>query len=86
MSTSPRQRLPNRRPSHTETLEVGGQAVITTVGFDECGHPREVFMAAGKVGSMLNALLADAAVVISIALQHGVPGEALDLLRRLEEN
>ncbi len=26
---------------------------------------------------MLNALLADAAVVISVALQHGVPGEAL---------
>ncbi len=26
---------------------------------------------------MLNAMLADAAVVISVALQHGVPGEAL---------
>ena len=26
---------------------------------------------------MLNSLLADAAVVISVALQHGVPGEAL---------
>ncbi len=78
MSASFRQRLPNRRPSHSETLEVGGQAVIASVGFDpESGQPRELFMAAGKEGSMLNALLADAAVVISVALQHGVPGEAL---------
>ncbi len=78
MSTSPRQRLPNRRPSHTETLEVGGQKVIATVGFDpETGQPREIFMAAGKEGSMINALLADAAVVISIALQHGIPPAAL---------
>ena len=78
MSASPRQRLPNRRPSHTETLEVGGQAVIATVGFDPgSGQPRELFLTAGKEGSLLNAMLADAAVVISVALQHGVPGEAL---------
>ena len=72
-----RQRLPNRRPSHTETLEVDGQTFTATVGFDECGRSREVFMVAGKEGSMLNALLADAAVVISIALQHGIPAAAL---------
>ena len=76
-SISTRQRLPNRRPSHTETLQVDGQAVTATVGFDECGRPREVFMAAGKEGSLLNALLADAAVVISVALQHGIPAAAL---------
>jgi len=77
MSASPRQRLPNRRPSHTETLEVGGQGFTATIGFDECGRPRELFLTAGKEGSMLNALLADAAVVISIALQHGIPAAAL---------
>ena len=76
-STSTRQRLPNRRPSHTETLQVDGQAFTVTVGFAECGRPREVFMAAGKVGSMLNALLADAAVAISVALQSSVPAAAL---------
>ncbi len=76
-STSIRQRLPNRRPAHTEALEVAGQAFTATVGFDECGRPREVFMAAGKEGSLLNALLADAAVVISVALQSGVPVAAL---------
>ncbi len=78
MRTSPRQRLPNRRPSHTETLQVDGQVFTATVGFDpENDQPRELFLMAGKEGSLLNALLADAAVVISVALQHGVPGEAL---------
>lgn len=78
MSTSTRHHLPNRRPSHTETLEVAGQSFEATVGFDpKSGQPRELFMSAGKEGSMLNALLADAAVVISVALQHGVPAGAL---------
>ena len=77
MSTTPRQRLPNRRLSHTETLEVDGHAFTATVGFDDCGRPREVFMAAGKEGSLLNAMLADAAVAISVALQSGVPAAAL---------
>ena len=77
-STSPRQRLPNRRPAHTEALEVAGQAFTATVGFNpETGQPLELFLTAGKEGSMLNALLADAAVVISVALQHGVPAAAL---------
>ena len=49
-----------------------------TVGFDpEDDSPRELFLMAGKEGSLLNAMLADAAVMISVALQHGVPGEAL---------
>ena len=73
-----RKRLPNRRPAHTETLCVDGQASTATVGFGpESGQPRELFLTAGKEGSMLNALLADAAVVVSIALQHGIPAATL---------
>ena len=76
--TSARKRLPNRRPSHTETLEVGGQIFTGTVGFDpETGRPCEVFLTGGKEGSMLDALLADAAVVISVALQHGISAQSL---------
>ena len=75
---TPRQRLPNRRPSHVETMEVAGQVFTACVGFDpDTGQPRELFLDAGKEGSLLNALLADAAVIISIALQHGVPAAAL---------
>ncbi len=78
MPAAHRHRLPNRRPSHTETLEVAGQTFMATVGFDpEDGQPRELFMTAGKEGSTLNALLADAAVVISVALQHGIPAQSL---------
>ncbi len=43
-----------------------GQSFEATVGF-------VLFLTAGKEGSLLNAMLADAAVVISIALQHGIP-------------
>ncbi len=75
--TTSRQRLPNRRPAHTGTLQVDGQVFTATVGFDECDQPRELFLTAGKEGSLLNAMLADAAVVISVALQSGVPAAAL---------
>ncbi len=69
-----RQRLPNRRPAHSEALEVDGQVFTATIGFNpKSAQPRELFLTAGKEGSMLNALLADAAVVISIALQNGIP-------------
>ena len=58
MSTSPRQRLPNRRPSHVETLEVAGQTFTACVGFDPTtGQPREIFLNGGKEGSQVDALL-----------------------------
>ncbi len=76
--TSARKRLPNRRPSHTETLAVAGQTFTATVGFDpKTDRPCEVFMTAGKEGSLINAMLADAAVVISVALQHGISAQSL---------
>ena len=78
VSSPKRKRLPNRRPAITETLEVEGQSVEVTIGFaPEGAAVREVFLVAGKSGSMLDSLIADAAVVISVALQHGVPPAAL---------
>lgn len=71
-------RLPNRRPSLKQELQVGGQAFVVDVGFDpETGRPRELFLVAGKEGSLLNSLLADAAVAISVALQCGASAAAL---------
>ncbi len=76
--TAARKRLPNRRPSHTETLAVAGQTFTGTVGLDpEDGRPRELFLTAGKEGSLINAMLADAAVTISVALQHGISAQDL---------
>ena len=73
-----RARLPNRRPSHVETLEVDDQVITACVGFDPAtGQPREVFLNGGKEGSQFDAMLADAATIISVALQYGVPVDAL---------
>ena len=69
-----RDRLPNRRENESETLEVGGQKFTVYVGLDPTtGCPREVFLTGSIEGSHLNALLSDAATVISVALQYGVP-------------
>ena len=75
---STRGRLPNRRPSHLETLEVDGQVITACIGFDPAtGQPREVFLNGGKEGSQFDAMLADAATIISVSLQYGVPITAL---------
>ncbi len=73
-----RQRLLNRRPAIAATVEVEGLRVEVTIGLvPEGGAASEVFLVAGKEGSMLNSLLADAAAAISVALQHGVSPAAL---------
>ena len=73
-----RRRLPSRRPSHIETLEVGGQVFTACVGFDpKSGRPRELFLDAPKPDSMFGAMLADVATIVSISLQYGVPAAAL---------
>lgn len=73
-----RQRLPDRRPAISEVIEIGGQTYTATAGIDlSVPGVREVFLSAAKEGSGMDAILGDAAVVISVALQHGVPVEAL---------
>ncbi len=79
--TSPaalRRRLPNRRPSETRTLALGNLTFVANVGFDpQDGRPREIFLDGAKDGTDMAAILDDASVVISIALQHGSPVAAL---------
>jgi hypothetical protein len=72
-----RRRLPNWRSAVTEDLAVDNTRVAATVGFDGAGMPKEVFLVGGKSGSSLDFLLADAAVMLSVALQHDVPASAL---------
>ena len=77
-ATPHRRRLPNRRPSETRTLTVGNHTFAATVGFDPAdGWAREVFLTGAKDGTDMAAILDDASVVISIALQHGIPAAAL---------
>ncbi len=79
--TSPvpyRRRLPNRRPGETHALSVGNHTFTATFGFDPAdGRPREIFLAGAKDGTEMAAILDDASVVISVALQHGVSAGAL---------
>ena len=67
-----RKRLPNRRLAATEEIAVGTSIITATIGFDRQGCPAEVFLSGAKDGSGMAAILADAAVVISVALQCGI--------------
>jgi hypothetical protein len=77
-----RRRLPNRRKALTESIEfIAGNGRLArydaTIGFDELGRPKEIFLAGAKDGSDMAAALADTAVAISVALQHGVAAAAM---------
>ena len=68
-----RRRLPNRRSSETHALSVGNHSFTAAIGFDPAdGRPREVFLDGAKVGTEMAAILDDASVVLSLALQHGI--------------
>jgi ribonucleoside-diphosphate reductase alpha chain len=56
---------------------VGNVVLSATIGFDEAGRPAELFLSGAKDGSGFAAILEDASVVISIALQCGIPAAAL---------
>jgi hypothetical protein len=72
-----RHRLPQRRRAETHDLAVGNTVLSATIGFDEAGRPAEIFLSGAKDGSRLASILDDASVVISIALEHGIPARAL---------
>ncbi len=79
-----RARLPDRRPAETFDLKHGGQRFTVTVGFYPNGRPGEVFTHGTKTGSTLDALLADACVVVSCLIQHGAePRELARSMGRL---
>lgn len=67
-----RRTLPTRRPNRTIETEWNGHFFSLTVGFDPAtGSVLEVFADTAKGGDMA-AALADACVILSIALQHGI--------------
>jgi hypothetical protein len=68
-----RQVLPQRRRAETFTVIHWNQPFVVTVGFYADGTPGEVFIDAGKTGQDIRSTARDAAVVLSLALQHGTP-------------
>ena len=69
--------LPNRRAAETFEVKHGSHAVTVTVGYYANGSLGEVFVSDPKVGSSMEAIARDAAVLLSIAIQHHVPLETI---------
>lgn len=74
-----REPLPSRRHSETFKMPWGGLAMphTVTVGYYDDGRVGEVFIAGGKSGEAVEAIARDGAVLLSMALQHGVPMEVI---------
>jgi len=73
----PRQRLPNRRPHWLYRFESGGQVYTGGIGRFDDDRIAEIFINGAKVGSAAEANAQDAAIVASLALQHGCPLETI---------
>ena len=65
--------LPQRRFCRTFPLRHTNQDFIVSIGFYEEGKPAEVFVTGTKAGSDVEAVSRDGAILLSLALQHGVP-------------
>jgi ribonucleoside-diphosphate reductase alpha chain len=72
-----RRRLPSERQALTHRFEVGGHEGYITVGLYEDGTPGEIFLKMAKEGSTVSGLMDSFATAISLALQYGVPLQAL---------
>lgn len=73
-----RARLPNRRPCVTITTSVAGKAVTIGVGYDPVTDTFSEAFADIARGTDAQHTLSDACVAVSVALQHGVPINALE--------
>lgn len=73
-----REILPDRRNSISFTLEFQGERYDVTTGFYADGRFGEIFInrirdkTAAKLGQQLDAVCRDSAILMSLAIQHGV--------------
>ena len=72
-----RETLPPRRQSLTLDFEHDGFAYRATFGVHPGGRIGELFLDAGKSGTHLETATRDAAIAVSLALQHGCPVDTL---------
>jgi hypothetical protein len=68
-----RRRLPHRRSAVALGIEHAGHRYRMHVGYFPDGAVGEVFLDAAKQNSTLDAFAADAAILLSLLLQHGAP-------------
>ena len=74
---APRQRLQNRRPHWLYRFECDGQSYTGGIGRFDDGRIAEIFISGSKVGTAAETNAQDAALVASLALQHGCPIETI---------
>jgi len=72
-----RRRLPDTRHSLTHKFSVGGHEGYLTVGLFEDGTPGELFITMAKEGSTIGGLMDVIGTETSLALQYGVPLDAM---------
>jgi ribonucleoside-diphosphate reductase alpha chain len=72
-----RRRLPSECSSHRHKFEIANHEGYIHVGFYEDGKPGEIFIKMAKEGSTISGLMDTIATLTSLALQYGVPLEAL---------
>ena len=72
-----RRRLPQERRSITHRFSIAGEKGYLIAGLYEDGSPGELFIHISKEGSTLSGVLDSFAVMVSMALQYGVPLDAM---------
>jgi ribonucleoside-diphosphate reductase alpha chain len=72
-----RRRLPETRTAITHKFDIAGHEGYLTVGLFENGEPGELFITMAKEGSTIGGLMDSIGTLTSMALQYGVPLEAL---------
>jgi len=72
-----RRRLPETRTALTHKFDIAGHEGYLTVGLFENQQPGELFITMAKEGSTIGGLMDAVGTLTSMALQYGVPLEAL---------
>ncbi len=72
-----RRRLPDTRTAVTHKFDIAGHEGYLTVGMFDDGQPGELFITMAKEGSTIGGLMDSIGTLTSLALQYGVPLDAL---------
>jgi hypothetical protein len=75
--TSTRERLPDRRANQSFTFELNGLRFTATVSCFDDGRLGELFLNNHKFGNQSDTNARDAAILLSLALQHGAEIETI---------
>ena len=72
-----RERLPNRRSCESFEFRHAGHSFKLCAGFYADGRIAEIFLSANHIGSPIESIARDSAIIASLALQFGAPLETI---------